>query len=125
MADRQYTLYSSDTERARLMRQAEQLRGSTEQLFRAAGIGPGQRVLDIGSGAGDVAMIVADLVGPTGEVIGIDRDKAQVEAAGRRCADAGLGQVRFINADLHEAPDGPFNAVVGRLVLMYSHDPVA
>ena len=45
----------------------------TERLFKAAGMNPGMRVLDLGCGAGDVSMLAADLVGPSGSVIGIDR----------------------------------------------------
>lgn len=56
------------------MRQAASLAPLTERLFRAAGIGPGLRVLDLGCGVGDVAMLAARLVGPSGEVVGVVRD---------------------------------------------------
>jgi ubiquinone/menaquinone biosynthesis C-methylase UbiE len=78
-----------------------------------------------GSGGGDVSVIVAELVTPSGQVLGIDRDAAQVEAATRRVNDVGLTNVRFETADLSSAPDGPFDAIVGRLVLMYQPDPEA
>ena len=68
-----YALCSTDQEHERLIWQAERVAPFTERLFREAGIGPGQRVLDLGSGVGDVAMMVARLVGPTGEVVGIER----------------------------------------------------
>ncbi|OBK70340.1 hypothetical protein A5651_22535 [Mycobacterium sp. 1274761.0] len=80
------------------------------------------RVLDCGSGGGDVSIIVADLVTSSGRVLGIDRDAAQVEAANRRVEDLGLTHVRFEIADLSSPPDGPFDAIVGRLVLMYQLD---
>jgi ubiquinone/menaquinone biosynthesis C-methylase UbiE len=101
------------------------LRPATERLFQAAGIGPGARVLDCGSGGGDVSVIVAELATPSGEVLGIDRDAAQVAAASRRVKDLGLTHVRFETADLSSPPDGPFDAIVGRLVLMYQPDPEA
>jgi SAM-dependent methyltransferase len=75
-----YVLGSSNRERRRLMKQGELLRELLADAFRAAGIGPGRRVLDIGSGAGDVAMLAAELVGPTGSVVGLDRDPASVAA---------------------------------------------
>ena len=118
-----YTLASTDQERARLARQAEAARPVTERLFRRAGIGPGSRVLDVGSGAGDVAMLVAELVGDSGSVTGIDRDQAQLDTATARCVEAGLDNVRFEVADLNDPPNGPFDAIVGRLVLMYQSDP--
>jgi len=49
-----------------------------------AGIGPGQRVLDLGSGVGDVAMLAARLVGPSGEVVGIERDASSIARANAR-----------------------------------------
>ena len=121
----EYVWASSDQERQRLASQGDLLRPATERLFLAAGIGPGARVLDCGSGGGDVSVIVAQLVTPTGQVLGIDRDAAQVEAATRRVNDLGLTNVRFETADLSSPPDGPFDAVVGRLVLMYQPDPEA
>ena len=121
----QYVWESSDRERERLASQGDLLGPATERLFRAAGIGPGASVLDCGSGGGDVSVIVADLIAPSGQVLGIDRDAAQVEAAARRVDDLGLTNVRFETADLCSPPDGPFDAIVGRLVLMYQPDPEA
>ena len=59
----QYALGGSDAEHERLIRQAARLAPYTERLFRDAGIGPKQRVLDLGSGAGDVAIPAARLPG--------------------------------------------------------------
>ena len=90
-----YTLASSEGERARLARQAAHARPATERLFRVAGIGAGARVLDVGSGAGDVAMLAAELVGESGSVVGIDRDEAQLDTAATRCADARTAERPF------------------------------
>jgi ubiquinone/menaquinone biosynthesis C-methylase UbiE len=43
----------------------------TRQLFHEAGLLPGMRVLDVGCGGGDVALLPSEFVGPTGEVVGI------------------------------------------------------
>src|SRR5437660_10359430 len=64
-----YALGSTDAEHERLIWQAARVAPITERLFREAGIGSGQRVLDIGSGVGDVAILAARLVGPSGEVV--------------------------------------------------------
>ena len=69
-----YLLGSSDAEHERLIRQAIRLAPVTERFFQEAGIGLGQRVLDVGSGVGDVAMLLAGLVGSSGEVVAIERD---------------------------------------------------
>src|SRR5262249_43434411 len=77
-------------------------------------------------GAGDVAFLCASLVGPMGEVIGIDKAPTAVETAQERARNAGVGNVTFAVGDACEMPlEKPFNAVVGRLVLMHQPDPVA
>jgi len=121
-----YVLGSSDPEHDRLRRQGRRLERFTERFFRDAGIGPGQRVLDLGSGVGDVALLVARLVGPGGAVVGVDRDAAALAKARHRAAEAGLAQLRFIEADVNQlSGQGPFDAAVGRFVLMFQPDPVA
>jgi ubiquinone/menaquinone biosynthesis C-methylase UbiE len=120
-----YALSNTDEERERLARQGDLMRPATERLFRAAGIAPGDRVLDCGSGAGDVSLIAAELVTSAGEVVGIDRDSDQVAAANRRVTDIGLSHVRFETAELSAPPPGRFDAIVGRMVLKYLPEPEA
>jgi SAM-dependent methyltransferase len=121
--ERAYTLESSDRERERLALQAELIGPITDRLLRSAGIGPGHHVLDAGCGAGHVAALAAELVGESGSVVGIDRDEAQVERARARWSE--LRNVTFEVAELADPPPGPFDAVVGRLVLMYQPDMAA
>jgi ubiquinone/menaquinone biosynthesis C-methylase UbiE len=52
-----YAMGNTDAEHERLIRQGRRLAPITERFFRDAGVGPGQRVLDLGSGVGDVAML--------------------------------------------------------------------
>jgi SAM-dependent methyltransferase len=121
-----YPLGNSDAEHGRLIRQAEYLRPLTERLFRDAGIGTGQRVLDLGSGVGDVAMLAAAIVGPTGSVLGIERDPVSLERARSRVSEAGLQNVRIIEADATSFSCATaFDAAVGRFILEYLPDPVA
>lgn len=97
----------------------------TQRLFERAGITSGMRVLDIGSGSGDVAFLAARLVGPEGSVIGADRDPAQVAFAEQRARANGLTNVRFLAADFREIElSAAVDAIVGRLVLMYAADPL-
>jgi SAM-dependent methyltransferase len=119
-----YPLTRSAGEYERLRRQAGFLGGTTDRLFRAAGIESGMRVLDVGCGAGDVALLAAGLVGSGGEVVGVDTDRSALEVARGRAQSFGLANVRFIEGDAGTAePDGTFDAAVGRLVLMYCKDP--
>jgi ubiquinone/menaquinone biosynthesis C-methylase UbiE len=121
-----YILGYSDAEQDRLIRQALLLAPMTERLFRDAGVGTGQRVLDIGSGMGDVSMIAARLVGPSGEVVGVERQGEFVTRARERVATVGFRNVTFIHADANALGDhGSFDAVVGRFVLNHCADPVA
>ena len=59
-------------------------------------------------------------------VVGIDRSPEAVDRANARAADRGSANARFVVGDISDpAPGGPFDTVVGRLVLMYVPDPVA
>lgn len=121
-----YALGYTDAEHQRLMRQAAVIAPTTERLFREAGIRPGQRVLDLGSGLGDVSILVGRLVGPTGEVVGIERDGTSIERARVRVAAAGFRNVHFLKTDVNKiAVDKLFDAVVGRFILMFLPDPVS
>jgi 2-polyprenyl-3-methyl-5-hydroxy-6-metoxy-1,4-benzoquinol methylase len=124
MDKQEYALGSTDAEHARLIRQAAGLAPVTERLFREAGVAPGHRVLDLGSGVGDVAMLAARLVGATGEVVGIERDTRSIEIARKRAGKAGLSNVRFLQVDATEVESAqPFDAVVGRFILQFLPDP--
>jgi ubiquinone/menaquinone biosynthesis C-methylase UbiE len=119
-----YALGSTDAEHERLIRQAARLAPYTERFFREAGISAGQRVLDIGSGVGDVAMLAARLVENSGEVLGVERDVRSIARARARVDEAGLRNVSFTQSDVSEiSSDRPFDATVGRYILMYLPDP--
>jgi len=122
----EYALGSSDAEHERLIWQALRLAPLTERFFHEAGIVSGQRVLDLGSGLGDVAMLVGRIVGPSGEVVGIERDSRSIARARTRAAEAGLHNVSFLESDAGKIADGkPFDAAVGRFILEFVSDPVA
>lgn len=121
-----YALGYTDFEHERLIRQAARIAPYTERLFREAGIGTGHRVLDLGSGVGDVSMLLARIVGPAGEVVGIERDACSIARANARVAEAGLRNIRFTEADVnHIGFDQPFDAAVGRFILMFLPDPAS
>jgi 2-polyprenyl-3-methyl-5-hydroxy-6-metoxy-1,4-benzoquinol methylase len=120
-----YALGHSEHELQRLSRQGQVLGPFTCQLFEEAGISPGMRVLDIGCGSGDVTFLAADLVGPSGEVVGLDRERTAVDWATARAHSQGTRNVNFLEGDPAEMQFAQrFDAIVGRLVLMYYPDPV-
>ena len=119
-----FILGHSDREIARLSRQARLVEPATRQFLREAGIVTGMRVLDVGSGAGDVAFLAADLVGASGEVVGCDAVAAAVVAAARNAEQRALRNVSFRAGDAAQMKfDRPFDAVVGRYVLLFQADP--
>jgi len=124
--ERAYFLGHSDAEVARLKLQNEFYRDATETMLRRAGLAPGMRVLDIGCGGGDVSLMAAALVGPSGSVLGIDRSAGAVAAAQRRASAEGVRHVAFAMSEFDTFTAGrPFDALIGRFVLMYLADPSA
>lgn len=97
----------------------------TLRLLTDAGISSGMRVLDVGCGSGDVALIVSQLVGGHGRVIGVDHDDAALAIARQRAALSRIA-AEFVQGRLADLPDsiGTFDAIVGRRVLMYQADTI-
>ncbi|REK10771.1 MAG: class I SAM-dependent methyltransferase [Planctomycetota bacterium] len=125
-SDPTYILGHSERELARLRTQAALLEPVTRRYLQEAGITAGMRVLDVGSGAGDVALLAADLVGPAGEVVGTDAVATAVAAATRAAEERSLENVRFQQGNPAEMTfDAPFDAVVGRYFLPFQADPAA
>src|SRR5215212_11592813 len=121
-----YALGRSVAETRRLIRQAQIYGPITRQFLVSAGIGTGMKVLDVGSGAGDVALLVADLVGPRGSVVGVEMNRAILETARERVSAVGWTNVTFLDGDVTSIVlNDDFDAVVGRWILMYLPDPVA
>jgi SAM-dependent methyltransferase len=121
-----YVLGHATSEQRRLDEQGENLRPFTEHLLRDIGLAPGMRVLDVGCGTGDVTLIAAELVGTSGEVVGIDRSAEVLATARSRAESRGWRQVRFVEGDVATfRAIEPVDAVIGRLVLTHQPDPVA
>jgi SAM-dependent methyltransferase len=119
-----YPLGHTDAELKRLATQARMVDPITRRFLVSAGITKGMRVLDVGSGAGDVAILLADLVGPTGEVVGTDPARPAIDAAQKRVEASRLTNVTFRHGDPTAMTfDRQFDAVVGRMVLAFIPDP--
>lgn len=114
----------SESETDRLIKQSELYDDVTRRFLLRSGISEGMKVLDVGSGAGDVALTLAEFVGSEGKVIGVDVNSEILETAKGRADAAGYTNIEFIAGDTRtlELPKD-FDAVVGRLVLMYMADP--
>jgi SAM-dependent methyltransferase len=91
----------------------------TGNPFSLGALRPGERVVDVGSGAGLDSLIAARMVGPTGRVIGVDMTPAMLDKARRAAAQAGLTNVEFREgyAEALPVPDGWADVVISNGVL--------
>jgi 2-polyprenyl-3-methyl-5-hydroxy-6-metoxy-1,4-benzoquinol methylase len=120
-----YILGRSADETERLIRQAERSRTTSRRFLEDAGVGPGMKVLDIGTGAGDVAMLASEMVGRAGQIIGMDMNSAILETARKRAEEAGFAHVTFVSGRVPDdlgSLDNDFDAIVGRRVAMFFPD---
>ena len=123
---RPYVLGHSERELERLQAQALFVAPITQRFLLEAGLAPGMRVLDVGSGAGDVAFAAAQIVGSNGEIVGVDRSPTALAIARSRAAARSLSNVSFEEGDPAEMVfDRAFDAVIGRYVLQFQAEPAA
>lgn len=121
-----YVLGHSDHELNRLRAQARFLEPDTRQFLRDAGIKRGMRVLDVGSGAGEVAFLAAELVGEDGIMLGTDKAPVAVAAATQAAQERGFRNIQFLEGNPAEMMfETRFDAVIGRYVLPFQDDPSA
>jgi len=102
-----YVLGTHDAEVQRLGLQHRVWRESMLGAWRRAGIRPGWRVLDVGAGPGHATLDLAELVGPSGEVLAVERSSRFSSVIRDEAERRGLTQVRALEADLMEASPSP------------------
>jgi SAM-dependent methyltransferase len=99
---------------------------STRALLAGVGIPPGSTCLDVGCGGGDVTFELARAVGPSGRVVGVDRDRTKLEIAQREAGDLRLSNMVFDDRDLTAwQPGESFDIVYARFILTHLASPAA
>ncbi|MBW5480577.1 class I SAM-dependent methyltransferase [Streptomyces bambusae] len=101
--------------------------GFDQPLFEAAAVARGERVLDIGCGAGSTTRQAARAVAPDGGALGLDLSGPMLERARASAEADGLGNARFEHGDaqVHPLPPGAFDLVISRFGIMFFTDPAA
>lgn len=97
----------------------------SRHLLRRAGLGEGQRVLEVGCGTGAMTTWIAEQVGPNGKVVAVDASAQQIEIARKTAEEAGVSNVEFVCSPVESlALQGdPFDVVSSRLLLMHLKAP--
>jgi ubiquinone/menaquinone biosynthesis C-methylase UbiE len=121
-----YVLGHTDNERRRLALQASIINPLTDAFLCRAGVSAGMHVLELGCGVGEVSQIVVRLVGPYGHVHCLDIDSDSLEIARGRILSAGHDHVTFEQTEvMQHTPTRPYDAVIGRHILLHASDALA
>ncbi len=98
----------------------------SEAIFPTLPVREGDQVIDVGCGFGDTAIKLARLVGPRGEVVGVDCCDAFLDYARESVNTTGLANINFLRGDAEVAlPDAQFDFVFSRFGTMFFANPVA
>jgi SAM-dependent methyltransferase len=120
-----YFLGYRQAEQERLERQAHQLAHDSGWLFDQVGVREGWRVVEIGCGPQGCLGLLAERVGVTGRVVGVERNAEQAERAQQFVVDGHLTNVEVLHADARrtDLPEQSFDFATARLVLVNVPEP--
>jgi SAM-dependent methyltransferase len=123
--DRDYVLGTHDEELARLGLQHRVWRPVVLDCWQRAGVTVGKCVLDVGAGPGYATVDLAEIVGPTGEVVALERSRNFIGAMQATCRARSLTNVRIHEIDLmtDDLPTGDYDFAWCRWVLSFVLDP--
>ena len=98
-----------------------------EAFLLHANVEPGETVIDLGCGGGATTLAIADLVAPSGKVMGVDISPDLVTAAQQRAKQAGANNIEFTCADASTVTlrDAPYDRLFSRFGSMFFEDPFA
>lgn len=121
----QYVLGYRRAEQERLQQQAQQLAHESNLLFDQIGVHPGARVVEIGCGPHGCLEDLAERVGSSGSVVGVERSQDAVDLARKLIGERGLKNVEVLCRDARstELPRASFDLATARLVLVNIPEP--
>ena len=124
-ADRDYVLGTHEEELARLGLQHRVWRPVALDCWQQAGITVGKRVLDVGAGPGYAAIDLAEIVGPAGEVVALERSRNFINAFQEMMRTRSLANVRIHEIDLmtDDLPACDYDFAWCRWVVSFVSDP--
>jgi ubiquinone/menaquinone biosynthesis C-methylase UbiE len=123
MTEENYVIATGRSGRDRLKVLTGVVAESTDRLLDRLGIAEEMSCLDVGSGGGDVAVNLARRVGPTGRVLGVDRDAISVDIARDEAVELGLTNVTYQALDVYDLQEADrFDLVFSRFLLSHLPD---
>lgn len=110
---RYYDLFSKYYDQFIRLHSKDRTNSTRRYLARKTGVGSGDRVLDLCTGTGAVAIALSDCVGPDGMVVGIDFSAGMLNKAKEKSIGQGIRNIEWIRADVTNMPfkDYSFSAV--------------
>jgi 2-polyprenyl-3-methyl-5-hydroxy-6-metoxy-1,4-benzoquinol methylase len=117
-----YALKLSEAELARYRLMAEAAARAEADLWTACGVRDGAVVADVGCGPGAMSLVIADLVGPTGRVLAVDRDPTAVDAARAAVAHAGAENVAVATGEADDTGIAPGSVDVVMIRHVLAHN---
>lgn len=125
MSERDYVLGTHDEEVARLGLQHRVWRPHVLDAFRRAGIGPGASVIDVGAGPGFASTDLAEIVGPSGNILAVERSRRFLDVLEDRARRLGLANIEALELDVAESGfgEGTADSSWCRWLLSFVSDP--
>lgn len=124
MGTERYVIKGGVEGRERLRLLSDVMRPATRALLEDVGIPAGARCLDVGCGGGDVTFELARIVGPAGQVLGVDMDETKLELARSEGRQLGLANVAFEVREVSKwEPAELFDVAYVRFLLTHLADP--
>jgi ubiquinone/menaquinone biosynthesis C-methylase UbiE len=113
----------SEQEHRRLQLQADVFAGLAAWTLDALNLATGSSLLEVGCGHGSLLAVATERIGPSGRIVGVDRDPRSLEAARTRMTPCSWVEIVEADARSYDPPGARFDAVHCRLVVMHQHAP--